>query len=138
MNRNEIGDKVLEVADRFGSRNRQQLVQLEKRFREYSPEELFYGLYKVFLLDGENYFERQQLAGRLLYKIRPKLHLDLRKIVWQCLETYNPSVEELPWYLASLCKKERVVLVLAELKNGTLTEKESISIKTFEFWLKRI
>lgn len=53
-----------------------------------------------------------------------------------CLDTYDVSVEELPWYLCSLVGKERVLALLEELTIESITENERDSLDTMIYWAK--
>jgi hypothetical protein len=106
LSRDQIAEKVIHSADNYSSSNPQQFKQLKFIFSKCDKEELFKGLYLVFLEQNENYFQRQQLAGKLLYSIKPRLQINLYDIIKKCLNTYNLSIEELPWYLSELCGKE--------------------------------
>jgi len=96
---------------------------------------LFHGLYTVFLCNDDDYFNRQQLTGRMLFKIRPGLRLDLVQIIKNCLFTYNLSIEEQPFYLRGMCGIERVKLAISEVEEISLFEQEKIILNTFKFWL---
>ena len=135
MNSSEIHNKIVFVADKYGSRNPQQFKQLKQLLSKCNKEDVFSGCYSVFLEENEGYFERQQLAGRLLYALKPKLELNLKNVVRKCLNTYNLSIEELPWYLRDLVGKERLLSIIKELEECGLSDREQISLRTFQFWL---
>lgn len=136
MDREEIYDLVIDIADRKGSTDAQMLKHLKQKLEKLPVEELFYGLYKVFLSNEKDYFNRQQLAGKMLFKIRPSLRFDLPKVIKDCLSTYNLSIEELPFYLRDLCGIERVKLAISQVEDMPLNESEKNSLETFKFWLK--
>ena len=136
MNRKEIFEKLLFIADKHGSRNPQQLKLLKRTFSTYDKNEVFEGCLEVFKLSQPNSFERQQLSGRMLYAIRPKIHFKLEEVLRPCLEHYDVSVEELPWYFCSLMGNERVLDVVKKMEQEVLSEKERINLETFGFWAK--
>ncbi|MDG9667574.1 hypothetical protein ONV78_07520 [Hahella sp. CR1] len=135
MNQDEIRQLIIQSADARGYTNRLLIKELRSQLTPCDPSELFNGLYSLFLSDDSNYKNRQELAGRLLYKLYPRLHLDLRRVIKDCLATYYICVQELPLYLVLLCGIERVVMVVNELAATELTERERISLDVFKFWL---
>ncbi|WLQ15163.1 hypothetical protein O5O45_04360 [Hahella aquimaris] len=135
MNQDEIRQLIIQSADTRGFTDRLLIKELRAQLAPCAPSELFEGLYSLFLSDESNYRDRQELAGRLLYKLYPRLRLDLRRVIKDCLATYYISVEQLPQYLVLLCGIERVVMVVNELAATELTERERISLNVFKFWL---
>ena len=133
----QITEKVLDVADRFGSRNPQQLKQLKFVFSKRDPEEVFEGLFSVLCMDCKNKFERHQLAGELLYSVRPRLHLELLDRIHLTLASWNVSVEEWPWYLVDLCGLDRVLSAASDLEAYPLSEDERRRLNTLVWWAKR-
>ena len=136
LSRYQVKDKVVHSADKYGSTNPQQLKQLRLVLDKCEKEELFEGLYSVFLEENENYFQRQQLAGNLLYSLKPRLRLKLYDVIKNCLNTYNLSIEELPWYLSELCGRNRVLEVIDKISSEELSDREIESLNTFKFWLR--
>lgn len=135
MNQEEIYCLVVDTAEHKGSIDGQMLRNLKRQLEVQSPAELFNGLYRVFLSQEGDYFNRQQLAGKMLFKIRPRVYFDLVKVIKDSLDTYNLSVEEWPFYLRDLCGLGRVKGAISQIEVMPLTEKEKASLDTFKFWL---
>lgn len=128
--------KVLDVADEFGSRNPQQRKQLKAQFSRYQPEDVFEGLFAILCMDCENRFERHQLAGKLLYAIRPRLYIKLVERIRPTLRSWNVSIEEWPWYLVDLCGSDRVLEAATELASQPLSDDERNRLDVFVWWSK--
>ena len=135
MNRIEIYDKVIESADKHGSTNPQIIKHLRASFRRVEAKELFEGLFKVFLNTDGDKFNRQQLSGKLLHKIQPRTFIDLADVIKSCLDTWDVSVEELPFYFRDVCGIERVVKAFNIIRVANLNENEINSLETMEWWL---
>ncbi|TLU59457.1 hypothetical protein FE810_16945 [Thalassotalea litorea] len=138
MDRKEITKAVVEYADEFGPTNRPERKAVEKLLRNVKHSELFEGLFTLFLLeDGPNTYTRQQNAGVILYKLKPKVYIDLKQRIRLSLKTWNVSVEEWPFYLVEKCGKDRVLEVLDELAKERLSDRERSGMETFSYWLKK-
>ena len=137
-NKDTIFEKVIEVADKYGPRNPQQIKQFNTILRKCDKTEVFEGLYRVFLFDDSpKKFERQQLAGVLLFKTKPRVHVDLAERISLLLETWDVSVEEVPWYFAELCGVEKVNIAIGKVRNYTLSKNERTALDTIEWWLSK-
>ncbi len=137
MNRLEIFETVVDSADRFGARNPQQSKYFGSRLNKSSPEEVFYGLLAVFIecpID-ERWFQRQELAGRLLEKTKPSYHFELESTLRAVLPNYNASVEQLPQHFARIHGISAVVATLDKVERDNLTGREQTCIKTMRWWL---
>lgn len=136
MYRTQVSNIVIEYADQFGSSNRPERKVIEKSLRQVEPQELFEGLFSIFLLENDNKsYIRQQNAGVILYKLKPRLFIDLKQKIRMCLHTWDVSVEELPLYFAEQCGKTRVLKVLEQLNTEPLSKREKAGLKTFAYWL---
>ncbi|TQF70024.1 hypothetical protein [Pseudoalteromonas luteoviolacea] len=139
MHRTQVSNTVIEYADQFGSTNRPERKLIEKRLRQAEPRELFEGLFNIFMLkNDEKSYIRQQNAGVILYKLKPRLLIDLKTKIRMCLQTWDASVEELPFYFAERCGKEKVLQALNELQKEQLSEREKASLDTFFYWLDKV
>lgn len=136
MDREEITQKIIEVSKRYGHNNPQQFKQLSFVFRKkYEREEVFYGIYNVFLKDEDFKYCQQELAGKLLVNVRPKVFLDLPKIIKDVLNTWDVSIEELPLYLKDLCGIDRVSTAIDIVSELDLNATEAKSLDTMKWWL---
>lgn len=136
MNKEEVNIKVIQSADRFGYSNKQQFFQLEKILIGCEPQVVFEGLINVFKVNAINSDVRQELAGRLLYRLNPEAVFDLCTEVKACLSCFDLSVEHLPFYFVKQFSIDEVTKVCREIKLSSLTERENEALGTMEFWLK--
>ena len=102
-------------------------------------EIIFDALYGVFLdkSRGERHFTDQEIVGKMLYELQPKTSKGLKSLVRDCLENWNLSVEELPFYFRDVFGKEKLEFVVNQIEsNEALNEYESKAIKTIRWWCK--
>jgi len=114
-------------------RPREVSLALEK----LGEEVVFDALYGVFLdkSRGERHFSDQEIAGKMLFELQPKIDRELKPLVRDCLENWNLSVEELPFYFRDVFGKESLELVVNQIETSeVLTEYESRAIKTIRWW----
>lgn len=136
MLRNEITELIVERANKYGPNNPQQIKQLSFSLAKVDSEEVFYGLYEVFKsIPGQDYMS-QELAGKILFKVRPRLHLDLIPIIQGVLNNWNVSVEQLPYYFRDLCGIEVVAQAIERIDIAELNEKQKNSLETMKWWLR--
>jgi hypothetical protein len=136
MLREEIKNLVVERAKKYGPNNPQQIKQLSFVLGKTEPEEVFYGLYEVFITVPGQDFESQELAGKLLYRVKPKLYLELVPLITNVLENWNVSVEELPFYFRDLCGIDVVSKAISAINTSGLNETELKSLDTMKWWLR--
>ena len=82
----------------------------------------------------KNKFERQQLAGTILYSVLPDSPLALDGSIYGADKKWNLSVEELPWYWCKKFGKSRVVELLTETIGSCADPDLEKSLKTMLFW----
>lgn len=136
MNRQDVYRKVTTIADKYGSRNSQQLKQLEFILRKIDDNELFHGCYPIFCEHHDNFVARQELAGVMLHRIMPKADFELEQVIRSCLPTYELSVEELPWYLSDLFDLAEINAIIDKISVGRLDERENKALETLKYWLR--
>ncbi len=135
MNRKAVVEKVKISADKYGSSNTQQIEQVTSVLKQATDRELFFGLFSFFYDPElqENNYQRQKLAGLILFKISPKCPLELDGAIYAIPKHWDRSIEELPWYLCKAFGKAAVQKFLKELlpdvKEGEIKE----SFKTMLF-----
>jgi len=139
MDRELIVEKIKNSADRYGASNKQQIKQLLLLFKKASDRELFFGLFSFFYDPKlqENVFERQQLAGTVLYEIKPKCPLNLDGAILATPAYWDLSVEEFPWYLCEQFGQKNVQDFLDEFSVDVSDEKIKRGLKTMLFWANR-
>jgi len=136
MDRLAIIEKIKVSADRYGSSNKQQREQLVSSLQKASERELFFGLFSFFY-DPElqnNPYERQQLAGTILFAIKPDCPLKLEGAVYAIPAYWDLSVEELPWYLCEKFGQKEVQSFLESLLPDVEEGDIKNSFKTMLFW----
>ena len=79
LDRIKVINKVSNAADVYGSSNTQQLKQLVFSCKNANEREVFFGLFSFFFDSAlqDNQYERQQLAGTILYSVLPASPLAL-------------------------------------------------------------
>lgn len=134
--RQKIVDIVRDTADRFGPSNPQEIKKLISYCQKAPECNVFFALFSFFYDPSlqENKFQRQQVAGRLLFELAPASALELEGSIYAAAKTWDYSIEELPWYWC----KEFGASAVVEFLNDLLPEiedKETIkSIQTMLFW----
>ena len=115
--RRTITETVKSVADRYGSHDPQQCQKLQLDCSIAPSREVFFGLFSFFFDPSlqENKFERQQLAGKILFSVAPPSPLALDGSVFAAATIWDPGIEELPWYWCSNFGKQVVIEFLSDL-----------------------
>ncbi|ANH67143.1 hypothetical protein [Mitsuaria sp. 7] len=129
---------IADRASRFGDRDPQQLEYLTARLRAVEEEAVAQGLLGVFT-DGPAPPEgsaAQELAGQLLAVLRPRIDIDLGKVLPPLLGRYELSVEQLPQYLGWLVGTEQILAELDRLERAGLSPHERRASQTLRFWLR--
>ncbi len=137
MNRQDIFQRVLAIADRFGADNPQEFRLLSSQLARAEPDEVVAGL--LLAASGghpeQASSERQELAGRLLANLNPQGELDLARSLREILPAHDLSVEEIPRYLAGRCGREAVLPELRLIESTCLDTRTVASAKTMRWWL---
>lgn len=138
-NREAITEKIKISSDRFGYNNPQQLKQLIFACKKSSDSELFFGLFSFFFDPSlqENFENRQELAGTILFELNPSCPLELEGVIYAIPKHWGVSVEEIPWYLCNQFGKEIVISFLEDLIPDVSDSELQESFETMLFWAKR-
>jgi len=138
MNSEDVYRRVVETAERFGSGNPQQLKLLFSQFAVAQAEEVVAGLFLVFSRSDptSSTFQRQELAGRILGQLNPKVTVDLRQRLREVLPAYNASIEQVPQYLESRCGRPAVLEELRRIEAEQPGTRTAASARTMRWWLK--
>lgn len=131
-----IYKKVTVSADKYGHRNPQQFKQLTFCIAQSAPQDAYDGLIRIFTEASSNASNRQELAGRLLFKVNPTAQFDVKRILEASLEFYDLSVEELPFYLVSQAGLEKVIDEADKISETQLTERQTRALNTIKYWLR--
>ena len=132
----KIVDMVRDTADRFGPSNPQEIKKLISYCQKASDRNVFFALFSFFYDPSlqENKFQRQQVAGTLLFELAPASALELECSIYSAAKTWDYSIEELPWYWCKVFGTNVVVNFLNNLLPD-IEDKETIkSIQTMLFW----
>lgn len=137
-NRQKIQESVLLSADKYGHSNPQQFKQLVFSCGKSDDSEVFFGLFSFFYDPSlqENFFARQELAGKILYKVMPKCPLNIDGALYATPGLWEVSVEELPWYFCANFGKDQVRNFITDLIPELGDEKLVEKYKTMLFWVK--
>ncbi|WP_428243528.1 hypothetical protein [Gynuella sp.] len=137
-NRHKIQEKVLKSADKHGHDNPQQLRQLVFSCGKSEDSEVFFGLFPFFYDPSlqENFVSRQELAGKVLYKVKPSCPLKIDGALYAAPGLWEASVEELPWYFCSIFGKSQVQNFITDLISGIDDTKLLKKYETMLFWVK--
>lgn len=137
MNSTEIYFKVVDSADRFGAANPQQLEFLCSILSKCESDALSTALIDVFAKSGiiKTSFERQELADRILEKLKPKCFLVLTDIIRSTIPHWDVSVEQFPRYLAHVYGKAVLIVALEDKLENESDEKIKHALKTMRWWI---
>ncbi|GAB1266626.1 hypothetical protein [Aurantivibrio infirmus] len=136
--RQTIVEKIRDSADKYGDSNPQQMKQLLFGCEKASERELFFGVFS-FYYDPElqeNSFARQEVAGKILFKLKPACPVELDGFIYAIPKYWNLSIEEVPWYLCKVFGKNEVEAFLKELIPSVNDGELQRSFKTLLFWVK--
>jgi hypothetical protein len=136
MDKNEIKAKVVSCAEKYGYNNKQQIKQLERVLLKCDPQETFESLVEIFKESGDDTGSRQELAGRLLFRVKPNAQFDLHTEIEECLLHFDLSVEQLPFYFVERCGFQVVTDVLDDFHRHALSKREIESLETLIFWVR--
>lgn len=134
--KNTIFEKVITSADKYGYSNLQQWKQLLFSIQKCEDQDIFEGLARCFTTTNENNSIRQELAGRLLYELKPKAIFELENILAASLDYFDLSVEHYLFYFVEYLGMEKVTKSIAAIDRKILTESKLRSLQTMEYWLK--
>ncbi|HEY6096057.1 MAG TPA: hypothetical protein VIU93_13995 [Gallionellaceae bacterium] len=96
-----------------------------------------FGLFSFFYDPSlqENQFERQQLAGTILYSVCPSPPIELDGSVYAAAMVWNLSIEELPLYWCKAFGKDQVIDFLTELAASCDSDLQR-RIETMLYWCR--
>lgn len=136
--RQTIVEKIKSSADKYGDSNPQQMKQLLLGCEKALERELFFGLFSFYYDPAlqENAFTRQEVAGKILFELKPACPIELDGFVYAIPKYWNLSVEEVPWYLCKVFGKNEVEVFLEELIPSVNDGELQRSFKTLLFWAK--
>mgnify|MGYP000341272130 CR=1 FL=1 len=137
MDSEQIYLRVIESAEQFGPGNPQEFKLLGSQLAKCKPKDIFSALMLVFSRSevGANNFPKQELAGRLLDKMKLKTKFDLEATIRSVIPAYDPSVEQLPYHFASIHGKDAVVNQLLQIEIEETDERVLACLKTMKWWL---
>jgi len=134
----KITERVCWAADNFGSTNPQQQQFLLHVCSNSSQSEVFAGLFAFFSRPElqVNQYERQALAGKVLYKVLPFPALELEDSVYSIAPHWNLSVEELPWYWCKAYGQLEVIRCLQDINRSCREPELKRALETLLYWSK--
>ncbi|XXX72338.1 hypothetical protein WMF30_32290 [Sorangium sp. So ce134] len=116
--------------------NPQELLQLERQLARIPPDDRADVLLAPFADPPAEAFLAQQYAGALLLKLRPPCSGPLAELLRRVLPRWNPSVEQLPWYLAGCFGRDAVIACLDALDESGEVNRSLIA--SARFWMTPI
>lgn len=136
-NREAIYQRVIDTADRYGPGDPQQLKLFGDLLAQCAPAETLAGLLLVFerSVVGSANYPKQELAGRLLAMIKPKAGLSIGPTLRAVLPAYDPSIEQLPQYLAQVVGRDAVLAELRTIEAEEVASRTSAAARTMRWWL---
>lgn len=134
MNGSEIYERVTRLADRFGSRNPQQVSFLFSILAKCEQQQLAKTLIDIFT--QENSCERQELSGALLIELKPRYVADLRTVIQSVLVHWDISVEQLRYYLAFIYGADSFKKCLADILEDDLDDNKRKKLQTMLWWMR--
>lgn len=134
----DVYRRVVETAERFGSGNPQQLKLLCSQFAAAHAEEVVAGLFLVFSRSDptSSTFQHQELAGRILAQLNPRVAVHLGQCLREVLPAYNPSIEQVPQYLEAHCGRPAVLEELRHIEAEQPDTRTAASARTMQWGLK--
>lgn len=111
----------------------QSVRHLMFKLRKQESNIVLQALLEIFFLDRE--CDYQEIAGGLLWKLKPKYNRNIREDIRRSLQNWNVSVEELPWYFAEVKGIETVRDEVKSLLKESLDGVEIRKANTFLYWL---
>ena len=133
-NSDKIFQSVTESADKYGAHNPQQEKQLLFVLKKCEGQEIYRGLINVFLEKHNNFSQRQELAGKLLYNLSPDTDKNYEKDIISCLGNYELSVEQLPYFFIKKIGKNGFEKLVNKIQVKELSEKEKEALETMKYW----
>ena len=113
----------------------QSLGHLMLKLKKEDSEKVLDGLLGVFFGSSENNYRGQAAAGGLLWKLKPEYKRNLREDIRRSLQTWDVSVEELPWYFAEAIGIDKVRDEVKSLLAESLDETSRKVAETYLYWL---
>ena len=135
--REKIERKIQKAAERWRGLNPQQFDQLQFVLERTDSVTVFNALYSV-CCDPTRPATRsteQEYAGRLLLAVSPPCHKPLPVAIRGLLATFDPSVEQIPFYFAEKFGRSAVLETLDGLLVEDLSDRERGNLRTFGYWL---
>jgi hypothetical protein len=133
MEPEEIQSELFKVIN--GSNAWQSLRHLMLKLKTEDSEKVLDALLGIFFGSSNNHFRGQSAAGGLLWKLKPKYERNLREDIKRSLQTWDVSIEELPWYFAEAIGIEKVRDEIESLLTETLDETSRKRAETYLYWL---
>ena len=133
-----VVSKIYETADGTNRFDAQRLEQWLAILRRRPPEETLQALLGVFVNSTrtQTRYLDQQYAGHLLMALQPPCAVDVDALIRPTLATWDPSVEQLPWYFDAVLGRELFLRSLDSLAELDLSQEERTALVTLQYWLR--
>ncbi|MBK1829037.1 hypothetical protein [Haloferula rosea] len=141
MTADEVAESTSKLAGRYEEhwRDDQKIRHFSQQLRPVPDAAVFDGLFRYFRQSGHGDpgMLRQEVAGSLLFFRAPEPTIPLDQILLECMETYNLSIEQLPWYLSRHFGRDRFRVEVDTLLSSTsLSERSTKSLETLLYWIR--
>ena len=120
-------------------RDIQKIRHYRRNLKAVDDAVVYDGLIRVFRETGLNQtgFNRQEIAGTLLALRRPNPQEELQDIISNCIDYWDVSIEQFPWYLCLVFGREKFISVVHEMMSHmdpkSMTHKH---LDTFLYWTR--
>ena len=133
-----VVSKIYETAGSTNRYDAQRLEQWLAILRRRPPEETLRALLGVFenSARAQTRYLDQEYAGHLLMALQPPCPVDVVSLIRPILATWDPSVEQLPWYFDAILGRESFLRSLDSLAELDLSPSERKALETFHYWLR--
>jgi hypothetical protein len=120
----------------IGRPNGWQAIQhLVRRLREFDSNVLRDAMLSVFEDDLPNRIDAQEVAGGILWLLKPSYDRDISTDLDRLVPKWDVSVEELPWYLAEVGGIEKTREVAKNRLSEDLPDELKRRYETVIWWL---
>lgn len=133
MKAEQIQSEIFEAIEDLNGWQRLQKLML--KLREEDSSTVLDGLLGIFFENSDNHFRSQAAAGGLLWTLKLKYQRTLREDLRKSLQSWDVSIEELPWYFAEAVGIEKVREEVKSLLAETLEEPAKGRAKAYLYWL---
>ena len=105
-----------------------------ERMRQLDDDDLFKLLFPL-ATSGQWECPMAYSAALLLYQIKPACPVACKEAMRGLFGNWDVSIEEVPWYLRDVFGRHRMLEVIKELLDESLSERQVKCLRTIGYWL---